>query len=97
MTKLRERMIGDPKLRNFSDSTITSYTRLVADSAASSIDRLISWETSVRKCLLQGNVPSTISSSRADSRGRARHCLAALGSRIDPRVPAQRRAANGAA
>jgi integrase/recombinase XerD len=33
MTKLRERMIGDLKLRNFSDSTITSYTRVVADFA----------------------------------------------------------------
>jgi integrase/recombinase XerD len=33
MTKLRERMIGDLKLRNFSESTITSYTRVVADFA----------------------------------------------------------------
>jgi site-specific recombinase XerD len=33
MTKLRERMIGDLKLRNFSDSTITSYTRVVGDFA----------------------------------------------------------------
>jgi site-specific recombinase XerD len=33
MTKLRERMIGDLKLRNFSDSTITSYTRVVANFA----------------------------------------------------------------
>jgi hypothetical protein len=33
MTKLRERMIGDLRLRNFSDSTITSYTRVVADLA----------------------------------------------------------------
>lgn len=33
MTKLRERMVGDLKLRNFSESTITSYTRVVADFA----------------------------------------------------------------
>ena len=33
MTKLRERMIGDLKLRNFSESTITSYTRVVGDFA----------------------------------------------------------------
>ena len=33
MTKLRERMIGDLKLRNFSDSTIQTYTRVVEDFA----------------------------------------------------------------
>jgi site-specific recombinase XerD len=33
MTKLRERMIGDLKLRNFSESTIESYTRVVEDFA----------------------------------------------------------------
>jgi site-specific recombinase XerD len=34
MTKLRERMIGDMKLRNFAETTITSYVRVVADFAA---------------------------------------------------------------
>lgn len=34
MTKLRERMIGDMKLRSFADTTITSYVRVVADFAA---------------------------------------------------------------
>jgi hypothetical protein len=33
MTKLRERMIGDLKLRNFSESTIESYTPVVEDFA----------------------------------------------------------------
>jgi site-specific recombinase XerD len=33
MTKLRERMIGDLKLRNFSESTIETYTRVVEDFA----------------------------------------------------------------
>ena len=33
MTKLRERMIGDLKLRNFSETTIHSYTRIVEDFA----------------------------------------------------------------
>ena len=33
MIKLRKRMIGNLKLRNFPESTITSYTRVVADFA----------------------------------------------------------------
>jgi len=33
MTKLRERMIGDMKLRNFADTTIQTYTRVVEDFA----------------------------------------------------------------
>jgi integrase/recombinase XerD len=33
MTKLRERMIGDLKLRNFSETTIHTYTRIVEDFA----------------------------------------------------------------
>jgi hypothetical protein len=33
MTKLGERMIGDLKLRNLSENTITSYTRAVGDFA----------------------------------------------------------------
>jgi hypothetical protein len=33
MTKLRERMIGDLKLRNFSDTKIQTYTRVVEDFA----------------------------------------------------------------
>lgn len=33
MTKLRERMIGDLRLRNFSEGTIASYTRVVGDFA----------------------------------------------------------------
>jgi integrase/recombinase XerD len=33
MTKLRERMIGDLKLRNFSETTINTYTRIVEDFA----------------------------------------------------------------
>ena len=34
MTKLRERMIGDMKLRNFAETTIATYVRVVADFAA---------------------------------------------------------------
>jgi integrase/recombinase XerD len=33
MTKLRERMIGDLKLRNFSETTIHTYTGIVEDFA----------------------------------------------------------------
>jgi integrase/recombinase XerD len=33
MTKLRERMIGDMKLRSFADTTIQTYTRIVGDFA----------------------------------------------------------------
>jgi site-specific recombinase XerD len=33
MTRLRERMIGDLKLRNFSETTIHTYTRIVEDFA----------------------------------------------------------------
>lgn len=33
MTQLRERMIGDMKLRNFADTTIQTYTRIVQDFA----------------------------------------------------------------
>jgi integrase/recombinase XerD len=33
MTKLRERMIGDMKLRNFAETTIATYVRVVADFA----------------------------------------------------------------
>jgi integrase/recombinase XerD len=33
MTKLHERMIGDLKLRNFSETKIHTYTRIVEDFA----------------------------------------------------------------
>ncbi len=43
MTALRQRMIGDMKLRNFADTSIQTYTRVVEDFARyfqSSPDRL---------------------------------------------------------
>jgi site-specific recombinase XerD len=48
MTRLRERMIGDLKLRNFSAATIMSYTRIVAEFArfcGRSPDQLTAEET----------------------------------------------------
>lgn len=33
MTELGERMIGDMKLRNFADTTIQTYTRIIQDFA----------------------------------------------------------------
>jgi len=53
MTVLRERMIGDLKLRNFSENTIHTYTRIVEDFAGffhRSPDRLGPEE--IRKYLL---------------------------------------------